>query len=217
METSQSIAALAEALSKAQAEMKNPAFDKVNPAFKSQYASYAAIRDEVIPALSKQGIAVVQEITNVDIGVQCVTMFMHSSGEWIRFSPIAFPVSKISPWDYASAGSYAKRQSLQAAAVVVGDTDDDAEAAQKSTRVDPAEVTLSPQQQKAAAYFAKEMAGILAKDIDGDHDENAKAKLALEVHQQVNEDQTVYVAASKLLSAPQRKAWKSLIELGRKA
>jgi len=51
---------LYQALSAAQAEMRNPTFDKVNPHFKSKFASLAAVRDAVVPVLARHGIAMTQ-------------------------------------------------------------------------------------------------------------------------------------------------------------
>ena len=60
MQKSESIAALAAALAKAQGEMENAGKNSVNPHFKSKYADLAEILNTVRPVLSKHGLAVTQ-------------------------------------------------------------------------------------------------------------------------------------------------------------
>ena len=128
MNSSETIKNLADALAKAQGELKNPRFDSVNPHFKSKFASLAAVRDAVIPAFSKHGISVSQWPIGSDGHAGCKTILAHASGEWIHESFI-IPVDKPNAHGYASAVTYAKRISLQSIAGVVGDEDDDGNAA----------------------------------------------------------------------------------------
>lgn len=117
------------ALAKAQAEMTNPAFDAQNPHFRNRYASLAAVRNAVVPVLAKHGIACLQDIKSVDAGVACETLLTHSSGQQMRFGPLVLPVAKQDAQGFGSAATYARRYQLMAVAGVVGDADDDAEAA----------------------------------------------------------------------------------------
>lgn len=129
MNRSESIGKIASALAKAQTAMKNPGLDKENPHFKSKFASLAAVRDAVAPALAAQGIAVVQALTATEHGITCETMLMHGeSGEWISDS-LEVPTAKDDAQGYGSAATYARRYSLQAMCCIVGDDDDDANAA----------------------------------------------------------------------------------------
>lgn len=125
MRQSESINEIATALGKAQREMMNPGFDKVNPHFKSKYASLAAVRDSIVNALSKQGIAVLQEAVLVDNGINCETRLFHSSGQWIACEPYRIPVDKGNAQGVASATTYARRISLQSFLVISADDDDD--------------------------------------------------------------------------------------------
>jgi hypothetical protein len=120
---------LAEALAKAQAEMSNPRFDKLNPHFRNKFASLAAVRDSVIPVLARHGIACVQDLQTIEGAVSCTTLLLHTSGEQLKFGPLTMPVSKSDAQGYGSAGTYARRYHLMAAANVVGDEDDDANSA----------------------------------------------------------------------------------------
>ena len=129
MNSSTSLELIATALAAAQAEMKNPTFDSVNPYFKSKYASLAAVRDTVIPVLAKHGIAVFQSATPAEHGIAVTTRLLHSSGQWLETDPFMVPVTKDDAQGVCSASTYARRYSLQFAAMVVGDGDDDGNAA----------------------------------------------------------------------------------------
>ena len=119
---------LATALAAAQCEMTNPRFDKTNPGFRSKYASLAAVRDAVIPVLAKHGIAVIQNLTTTDGGIACTTMLLHKSGQSL-ISTLPMPSAKHDAQGLGSAATYARRYSLMAMAGVVGDDDDDGNAA----------------------------------------------------------------------------------------
>lgn len=126
----QPINELAAALAKAQLEISNPKFDSKNPHFKNKFASLAAVRNAIAPAFAKQGLSVVQELTTTaDHSIACRTMILHSSGQVLRFEPLVIPASKADAQGYGSAATYARRYSLLAAAGVVGEEDDDANAA----------------------------------------------------------------------------------------
>jgi hypothetical protein len=132
MNKSESIAALASALAKAQAELKNPQFDSNNPHFKSKYASLAAVRDAVIPTLSKHGLSVSQWPIFVDGHAGCRSVLLHSSGEYME-ETLLIPIDKQNAHGVGSATTYSRRFSLMAIAGVVGDEDDDGNAAVERT------------------------------------------------------------------------------------
>jgi len=134
MNKSDNIDALATALAKAQAELKNPAFDSANPHFKSKFASLASVRDAVTPILASHGLSVSQFPFSTEQRAGCITMLMHSSGQWIS-SECALPMTKIDAQGAGSAITYARRYSLQAIVSVVGDEDDDGNAASKPKMV----------------------------------------------------------------------------------
>ena len=128
MNRSDSIANLAAALAKAQGKLKNPHFDSTNPHFKSKFASLAAVRDAVIPVFSAHGLSCSQWPVSNGNYSGCVTVLAHESGEWME-ETFLIPVDKGNAHGYASAVTYAKRISMQSVAGVVGDEDDDANAA----------------------------------------------------------------------------------------
>ena len=129
-EVSQSIGELARALAAAQADMSNPTFDAQNPHFRSKFASLAAVRNAVIPVLAKHGICLTQDLRTTETGVSCTTILTHSSGQQMAFGPLVMPVPEPTPQKIGSASTYAKRYAMQAVVAVVGDQDDDAEAAE---------------------------------------------------------------------------------------
>jgi hypothetical protein len=130
--TSEKINEIAAALAKAQASMKNAALNKVNPHYKSKFADLASVRDAVTPALSANGIAVVQAL---DAGSEssgwCVlTRLLHTSGQWVESLcpiPAVLDMQKM-----GSAITYARRYSLSAICGIAADEDDDANAAVQS-------------------------------------------------------------------------------------
>jgi len=128
MNKSDSIQALAEALAKAQGELRNPAFDSQNPHFKSKYASLAAVRDSVIPILSSHGLSISQLPVCEDGKAGCETILLHTSGEYIS-SVLLLPVERPTAHGVGSALTYARRYAMMALAGVVGDDDDDGNAA----------------------------------------------------------------------------------------
>lgn len=120
---------LSSALAKAQAEMQNAPLNKTNPHFKSKYADLPAIRDAVIPALSKHGIAVTQTPTFRDGAFVLVTA-LRMGGETVE-AVYPLPINdKIQ--QQGSAITYARRYCLAAICGIAADEDDDGNAAQES-------------------------------------------------------------------------------------
>ena len=127
-------ASLVEALANAQSEMRNPAFDKVNPHFKSKFASLAAVRDAVVPVLARHGVAMTQTY-DLRVGAQVLLTTLYKCNETI-VSAVPLPAYQQSQ-QWASATTYIRRVSLMAIAGVCGDEDDDAEEAVQIVRKAP--------------------------------------------------------------------------------
>ncbi len=123
---------IAKALGAAHAELRNPPLDSMNPHFKSKFASLAGVRDAVAPVLAKHGLFVSQNLTNSEKGVACTTIITHVSGQQMSFGPLEMPAMKADAQGLGSAATYARRYSLMAAFCIVGDADDDANAAAKA-------------------------------------------------------------------------------------
>lgn len=133
MQRSESIAALAAALAKAQGELRPAPKDAENPHFRSRYADLPAIWEACRGPLARNGLSIVQMPADTGDGerLALTTMLMHESGEWISET---FSVSLIAGKGsllhaMGSALTYLRRYALAAFAGVVADDDDDGNAA----------------------------------------------------------------------------------------
>lgn len=128
MEQSGSVAKIAEALSKVQAELKPAPKDSENPFFKSSYADLATVCKTVFPVLTKHGLSVSQ-IAEGEGSV--TTILLHTSGEWIK-GTLSLKPTKSDPQGMGSAITYARRYALASiCGLATEDEDDDGNAASK--------------------------------------------------------------------------------------
>jgi hypothetical protein len=208
---SESIGALAAALSKAQADITGALKDSSNPFFKSKYADLASCWDACRKQLAANNLAVIQTIyVHWDSGQTMLsTTLAHSSGEWIR-SDLPVLAKDLSPQAQGSGITYARRYAL-AAIVGLAQVDDDAEAAQgrkgftndprgdMGKEVDPAKRDIFVNQFRAAF------------DMDADEYDIALAVLA--VHELVNPDHDLYIAVANAMTAKERSAIKKYIQM----
>ena len=196
---------IAKALAAAQLEMKNPGFDTTNPHFKNKFASLAAVRNATIPVLAKHGIAVVQDlVTDTSPSgaplISCFTRLYHDSGQSLVFGPLMMPATKPDAQGLGSAATYCKRYSLQAVCGVVGDDDDDGNAASaklaetngkalgdRSGRPDTSRVDPDVAQEYAQSMWDIVQAG--------------SSERAIKLHFELNEDDALYTAANDLYKA----------------
>lgn len=135
MNTSQEIAQLATALSKAQGEMTGAKKGTVNPFFKSKYSDLASVMEAIADPFAKHGLSFVQSPGFDGQNVTVTTRIMHESGEWIE-GTVVLPPTKNDAQGYGSSISYGKRYGLQAMTGCPS-IDDDANAAveHKATRI----------------------------------------------------------------------------------
>jgi hypothetical protein len=148
MKTSENTADLFKAFVAAQAELKNAAFDKINPHFKSKYATLAGMRDGIAPVLTKHGLAVIQGTSFDGQEAAVDTRLVHTSGQWIE-SRYPFQIDK--PQQMGSAVTYARRYSLAAICGIASEEDDDGNAANTSPPK-PATVTTIPKAEARPEY-----------------------------------------------------------------
>lgn len=127
MQKSENIAAIASALAEAQAEIENVTKDASNPAFRSQYATLAAVLDVCRPVMARHGIAIIQTPGNDGDAVTLTTTLAHKSGEWMETTVGVVP-GKRDAQGIGSAVTYLRRYSL-AAMCGVAQEDDDGNAA----------------------------------------------------------------------------------------
>lgn len=129
----QPLSKLCSALVKAQAAMHPVMRDAKNPHFKSAYATLDATLKAILPPLHANGLCLIQRTEESDDGVTVESLFVHESGETMSAGKLHFPAAKQDPQGYASALTYARRNSALAAAGLAP-TDDDGEAAMKVAR-----------------------------------------------------------------------------------
>lgn len=120
-------------------DMHNPTLDSVNPHFKNRFASLRETLSVIRTACAGHGIAYRQLYFNGELHSSVIC----DSGDVMDLSQ--FPVAvNADPQKFGSALTYAKRQQAQADWCIVGEEDDDAEAAAKGSQRPP-EPTRAPQ------------------------------------------------------------------------
>ncbi len=162
---SASIGALAAAMCKSQAEMKNPTKDAVNPHFKSRYADLAGVLDAVKPAFTHNGLSIMQFPCELDDKPALTTILAHISGEWIE-ATIALRPTKPDPQGVGSALTYFRRYMLQSIAGITAEDDDDGNAASRP-QTQPArqpEQAPAPSTMQARAKFVQRFAMCKSRD-----------------------------------------------------
>jgi hypothetical protein len=136
MERSEQVDAIFTALAKAQGEIRSALMDSTadvktreGPGYKFKYADLASVDSACRPALSKNGIAIVQAAENAPDGkgITVRTMLGHTTGQWIAASLTMVP-TMTTPQAIGSAITYARRYGLAAICGVVQEDDDGAEA-----------------------------------------------------------------------------------------
>ena len=126
---SESIAKLAEAIAKAQSELKPVKKENSNPFYHSKYADLASVWEALKP-FHANGIAITQVpyMPERDGCVGIETQLSHISGEWIC-GRLELPVGKPDAQGAGSAITYARRYALGCMTGVVTEEDDDGNAA----------------------------------------------------------------------------------------
>ena len=210
---SETIGALAAALSKAQADITGALKDSSNPFFKSKYADLASCWDACRKQLAANNLAVIQTVYvhwEKDESVLATTL-AHSSGEWIR-SELPIRAKDASPQAQGSAITYARRYAL-AAIVGLAQIDDDAEAAQGRGGFtnDPRGDLGKKVDQTKRDQFVQQFRG--AFELDAEEKDIALAVMA--VHEALNPDHDLYIAVADVLTAKERSAIKKYIQLAK--
>ena len=209
---SDSIGALAAALSKAQADITGALKDSSNPFFKSKYADLASCWDACRKQLAANNLAVIQTIyVHWESGqTMLATTLVHSSGEWIR-SDLPVLAKDLSPQAQGSGITYARRYAL-AAIVGLAQMDDDAEAAQgRAFTNDPRGDLGKKVDQTKRDQFVQQFRG--AFDLDAEEKDIALAVMA--VHEALNPDHDLYIAVADVLTAKERSAIKKYIQMAK--
>ena len=121
---------LIDALVKAYSEITSAEFDKVNPHFKSKYASLESVIKAVKPSLVKNGILYRQVSKYTENGI-CIETIFHGHGAELPTGEIFLPVDKRTAQGFGSALTYARRYSLSLACGIGSEEDDDGNQAEK--------------------------------------------------------------------------------------
>jgi hypothetical protein len=125
IDKSETIAALAKALSSFQKDMSAIAKDAKNPFFKSKYVTLSAIIEAIRKPLAENSLSFTQFPTG-DNGL--TTILMHDSGEYIA-STVNTQPTKNDPQSIGSAITYMRRYALGAILGLSIQEDDDGNAA----------------------------------------------------------------------------------------
>ena len=120
---SDNIDKLAQALSKAQSEMKGAEKKSTNPYFNSGYADLHTVIEASLPHLTKYGLSVIQGNDGKPGEFYVTTMILHESGQWIK-SKLKMPVEKATAQSIGSTITYGRRYGLSAM-VGISQYDDD--------------------------------------------------------------------------------------------
>lgn len=206
---SEQINELAAALSKAQASITGALKDSANPFFKSKYADLAACWDACRKQLTDNGLSVIQTTDIVADTVVVRTTLAHSSGQWIS-GILPVKAKDDGPQAQGSGITYARRYAL-AAIVGLAQIDDDAEAAQGRTGINPRGdmgLAITPaQRDPIVAEFRA------ALDLDADEPLIASAVYA--IHDRIRTNADLYVAVSDALNSKERAALKAYIKMAK--
>ena len=118
-------------------EIENPPLDGVNPHFRNRYATLKATLEAVRKACKDNGMAYVQKLVRTEDGGRALrSSLLTDAGEVMELSD--FPVeAPPNPQSFGSNLTYAKRQQAQADWGIVGEEDDDGEAAAKASKQPP--------------------------------------------------------------------------------
>ena len=206
---SEQINELAAALSKAQASITGALKDSANPFFKSKYADLASCWDACRKQLTDNGLSVIQTTDIVSDTVVVRTTLAHSSGQWVS-GILPVKAKDDGPQAQGSGITYARRYAL-AAIVGLAQIDDDAEAAQGRTGINPRGdmgLAITPaQRDPIVAEFRA------ALDLDADEPLIASAVYA--IHDRIRTNADLYVAVSDALNSKERSALKAFIKMAK--
>lgn len=139
MKTSEAIDQIAGALAKAQGQLSNVTKDKINPHFKSGYASLDSTLDVIRDVFAKHDLALVQGCAVVGEEILMRSRVIHKSGQWIE-TELPLLLTKNDMQGMGSGISYARRYLAQAmAGIAQADEDNDGQdAATKPATKKPA-------------------------------------------------------------------------------
>jgi len=140
MKTSEKIDLIAPALLAAQKEIGNATKNAKNPHFKNNYADLGAVIDAVKEPCNKNGIVILQSLSEGADGLHLTTRLLHSSGQFVEDTAFT-PLPKNDPQGVGSATTYLRRYSL-VALLCITQADDDGVAAMLAKPAVPAKAPV---------------------------------------------------------------------------
>lgn len=180
MKTSESIVKITGALLNFQKNVVG--IKKDGKGYGYDYITIDSILLLVRPALSAEGIVLMQDVSNIVVGDEvlptCETRLLHSSGEWISTGAlIVKPVniskkgevsSTITPQNLGSAITYSKRYQLTALLGLSADVDDDAAAISQNKqawgqKISQEQINLLAELMKVKHVDKEHMKGIMVQ------------------------------------------------------
>lgn len=132
MQTSEHTGELVATLAKAQAEFQPAIKDSANPYYNSKYADLATVISAIRPALTKNGIALVQTLgSDIERQTASVTTSLHHGDQWIAATAEAPAVGKgkdgnvrFDVQTIGAAWTYLRRYTLQGLVGIASEDDD---------------------------------------------------------------------------------------------
>lgn len=131
---------------KAWTDAHNPALDSVNPHYKNRYTSLSSMLAVIRPVCEKNGIAYQQLPQRVDGEPILRTLVINDKGEGLVLSELPL-IKTDNSQAFGSDLTYKKRQACQTDWTIVGEDDDDAEAAVQAAPQKP-QPKQAPKQEK---------------------------------------------------------------------
>lgn len=120
---SEQINELATAMAKMQGDLESASKSSENPFFKNKYADLATVWDVCRLPMSKNGLALMQQISYVNDKALLVTTLTHSSGQWMRsVAPII--TAKQDAQGMGAGITYMRRYAMCAMLGITQDDDD---------------------------------------------------------------------------------------------
>lgn len=159
---SSTLDSLYSALAKAQTEMKLAELGSKQSYYGTNYASLSSVIKSSRPALTKNGLCVIQNIKPNRKGEVCLfTRLCHSSGEWIQ-SCIRITPEKNDIQSFGKYITYLRRYAYGSLVGVITDEDDDGETEMKEVR--------SKDTQPKKSTISRDQLQILSRELEGHPD-----------------------------------------------
>ena len=194
MKTSESITNISKALVAFGQSMPKVPKDKINPHFKSKYASLSIMIEKATPILAANKLAIVQQID----GDCMTTTLLHESGEYITATAAMPCANPSNPQAMGSAITYARRYAYGSILSLDIDDDDDANAATQTAPPKPtvAKSATVPKAERVIVSKGDDIYNAIVKALSND---KGTLEQAVEKYN-VSEDVQKWIKAEVILA-----------------